>query len=111
MMLRDEYGLAAVVRSPWRAAGSTFSAFLVCGLVPLAPFVAGVRSAFWVASTATSLMFVVIGAVKSRWSTQPCGILVSGRLRLAAVLPPSPMQSGPGFATSPVDHNTEIADL
>src|SRR5438105_1686451 len=35
MMLRDEYGLPTAVRSPWRAAGSTFSAFLLCGLVPL----------------------------------------------------------------------------
>jgi VIT1/CCC1 family predicted Fe2+/Mn2+ transporter len=71
MMLRYEYGLPAAVRSPWRAAGSTFSAFLLCGLVPLVPFVAGLNSAFWVASTATGLMFVLIGALKSRWSIQP----------------------------------------
>jgi len=71
MMLRYEYGLPAAVRSPWRAAGSTFSAFLLCGLVPLVPFVAGLKSAFWVASTATSLMFVLIGALKSRWSVHP----------------------------------------
>ncbi len=31
MMLRYEYGLPAAVRSPWQAAGSTFSAFLLCG--------------------------------------------------------------------------------
>ena len=71
MMLRYEYGLPAAVRSPWRAAGSTFSAFLLCGLVPLVPFVVGLKSAFWVASTATSLMFVLIGALKSRWSVHP----------------------------------------
>jgi VIT1/CCC1 family predicted Fe2+/Mn2+ transporter len=71
MMLREEYGLPAAVRSPWRAAGSTFSAFLLCGLVPLVPFVAGLKSAFWVASAATSLMFVLIGALKSRWSIRP----------------------------------------
>ena len=29
MMLREEYGLPAEVRSPWRAAAATFSAFLV----------------------------------------------------------------------------------
>ncbi|HEV8041452.1 MAG TPA: VIT1/CCC1 transporter family protein [Bryobacteraceae bacterium] len=71
MMLRYEYGLPASVRSPWRAAGSTFSAFLICGVVPLVPFVAGLNGAFWVASTATGLMFVLIGALKSRWSVQP----------------------------------------
>ena len=70
MMLRYEYGLPSAVRSPWRAAGSTFSAFLLCGLVPLVPFVAGLESAFWVASTATALMFVFIGALKSRWSIE-----------------------------------------
>ncbi|MGP0073205.1 MAG: VIT1/CCC1 transporter family protein [Bryobacteraceae bacterium] len=71
MMLRYEYGLPASVRSPWRAAASTFSAFLACGLVPLVPFLVGVTSAFWVASAATSLTFVLIGALKSRWSIQP----------------------------------------
>lgn len=71
MMLRYEYGLPAAVRSPWRAAGATFSAFLICGLVPLLPFVAGLRSAFPVASIATGLMFMLIGALKSRWSVQP----------------------------------------
>lgn len=68
MMLRYEYGLPSAVRSPWRAAGSTFAAFVFCGLVPLIPFVAGLKGAFWVASMATGLMFVLIGALKSRWS-------------------------------------------
>lgn len=71
LMIREEYGLPAGVRSPWRAALSTFSAFLVCGLVPLVPFVAGLSNAFWVASAATSLTFLSIGALKSRWSIQP----------------------------------------
>jgi vacuolar iron transporter family protein len=70
MMLREEYGLPAVVRSPWRAAASTFSAFLVCGLVPLLPFEAGLKNPFWIASAVTSLMFLAIGALKSRWSTE-----------------------------------------
>lgn len=71
MMLRYEYGLPSSVRSPWRAAASTFSAFLLCGLVPLVPFVAGLSGAFLVASTATGVMFVLIGALKSRWSIEP----------------------------------------
>jgi len=67
-MLREEYGLPTVVRSPSHAAAATFSAFLLCGLVPLAPFVARLPSAFQVAAATTGLLFVVIGAVKSKWS-------------------------------------------
>ena len=63
-MLRDEYGLPVAVRSPWRAVGSTFSAFFLCGLVPLAPFVAGRRDAFWLASAATAVTFALIGALR-----------------------------------------------
>ena len=70
-MLRHEYGLPARVRSAWRAAGATLSAFVLCGLVPLAPFVIGVRDAFWMAAGATGLVFAAIGALKSRWSPQP----------------------------------------
>jgi vacuolar iron transporter family protein len=71
MMLHEEYGLPATMRSPWRAAVSTFSAFVACGLVPLVPFLAGWREAFWSTCAATGLMFVLIGAIKSRWSTRP----------------------------------------
>ncbi len=71
LMLRNEYGLPAAVRSPWRAAASTFSAFLVCGLVPLLPFQAGLPHPFGIASAATGLMFLLIGALKSRWSIEP----------------------------------------
>jgi vacuolar iron transporter family protein len=83
IMLREEYGLPAEVRSPWRAAAATFSAFMVCGLVPLAPFAASVAGAFWLASAMTCSMFVIIGALKSRWSIRPwwhsaMGTLVAG---------------------------------
>jgi VIT1/CCC1 family predicted Fe2+/Mn2+ transporter len=71
MMLRDEYGLPAAVRSPWRAAGSTFSAFLICGLIPLLPFLAGVRRPFEIAAAVTAVVFLGIGALKSRWSVEP----------------------------------------
>jgi VIT1/CCC1 family predicted Fe2+/Mn2+ transporter len=71
VMLRDEYGLPTRIRSPWRAGAATFSAFLGCGLVPLLPFVAGVRDPFAVAALATGLVFGAIGALKSRWSPHP----------------------------------------
>ena len=70
-MLRDEYGLPASVRSPMRAAASTFSAFLICGLVPVLPFIARLPGAFWVAAATTGLVFALIGALKSRWSIRP----------------------------------------
>lgn len=70
-MLRDEHGLPASIRSPWRAAASTFIAFVVCGLVPLLPFLMELGDAFWAASTATGVVFFAIGAVKSRWSPRP----------------------------------------
>jgi VIT1/CCC1 family predicted Fe2+/Mn2+ transporter len=68
LMLRFEYGLPARIRSAWWAAGATLAAFVLCGLVPLVPFVVGVRDAFWTAAGATALVFAVIGALKSRWS-------------------------------------------
>lgn len=71
MMLRDEYGLPEGVRSPWRAALMTFSAFLVCGFVPLVPFIAELKNAFSTACVVTGLMFVLVGALKSRWSVRP----------------------------------------
>jgi VIT1/CCC1 family predicted Fe2+/Mn2+ transporter len=82
VMLRYEYGLPAEVRSPWRAAGSTFAAFLVCGLIPLVPFVAGLQDPFLVAAAATSLVFILIGALKSRWSTRPWWYSALGTLAI-----------------------------
>jgi vacuolar iron transporter family protein len=70
IMLRDEYGLAAALRLPRKAALLTFSAFLLCGLVPLVPFALSLNNAFWTASAVTGLMFLLIGALKSRWTTQ-----------------------------------------
>lgn len=66
-MLAEEYGLATAQRSPWAAAATTFLAFLVCGLVPLLPYVLGGGIA--ASTTATAITFFGIGSVKSRWST------------------------------------------
>lgn len=70
-MLTEEYGLPLTVRSPWLAALSTFSAFLLCGLAPLIPFLFGATDAFWLSTILTSAVFFAIGSVKSRWSTSP----------------------------------------
>jgi VIT1/CCC1 family predicted Fe2+/Mn2+ transporter len=71
LMLLHEYGLPARIRSPWRAAGTTLWAFVLCGMVPLVPFVVGARDAFWLAVVTTGLVFAAIGALKSRWSPRP----------------------------------------
>ena len=68
-MLTEEYGLPAQARSPWLAAMSTFSAFIVCGLVPLIPFLLGTSEPLWASIFLTGAVFFVIGSVKSSWST------------------------------------------
>ena len=68
-MLADEYGLPQEARSPWLAALSTFSAFLVCGLAPLLPFLFSMKSAIVFSTFLTGAVFFLIGSVKSRWSS------------------------------------------
>lgn len=69
-MLTEEYGVPRVLRSPIKAALSTFAAFVICGLVPLLPYLNGSQDAFVTASVMTASVFFAIGAVKSRWSLQ-----------------------------------------
>ena len=68
-MLTEEYGLPYEVRSPWIAAVSTFSAFFVCGLIPLLPYLFKFTHAFVISMLVTGAIFFAIGSVKSRWST------------------------------------------
>ncbi|HXC72210.1 MAG TPA: VIT1/CCC1 transporter family protein [Pyrinomonadaceae bacterium] len=68
-MLTDEYGLPHEVRSPWIAAISTFTAFLICGLVPLLPYLIGMEHSFAASTILTGIVFATIGSIKSRWST------------------------------------------
>jgi VIT1/CCC1 family predicted Fe2+/Mn2+ transporter len=68
-MLTEEYGLPQKLRSPWLAATATFTAFLVCGLVPLLPYLFGLSSPLASSMTLTAIVFFAIGSVKSRWST------------------------------------------
>lgn len=70
-MLADEYGLSEMVRSPMLSAASTFIAFLICGLVPLMPYLIGNEDSFTVSLVATAIVFFGIGAAKSTWSPQP----------------------------------------
>lgn len=67
-MLTEEYGLPKVLRSPLRAGLSTFLAFLLCGAVPLLPFMLGLGTAFTSSIALTGAVFFGIGSIKSRWS-------------------------------------------
>jgi len=67
-MLSEEYGLPKAVRSPLKAAASTFAAFMLCGLVPLLPFVVNAPSSFMLSTIMTGVVFFLIGSGKSRWS-------------------------------------------
>lgn len=70
-MLAEEYGLTPVVRAPAKSALATFSAFLICGVVPLVPFIVTIPNPFIVALVTTGLVFFAIGTIKSLWSLAP----------------------------------------
>lgn len=68
-MLMEEYGLPREIRSAWVAGEMTFAAFIVCGLIPLLPFIFGTSESFFVSMALTGAVFFLIGSIKSRWST------------------------------------------
>ncbi|WP_170790373.1 VIT1/CCC1 transporter family protein [Ruegeria lacuscaerulensis] len=71
LMIEGEYGLGSVDPHPMKAAMATFLAFLVAGMIPLLPFLAGVERAFALSAWMTMGVFFAIGALKSRWSLAP----------------------------------------
>ncbi|HSL22568.1 MAG TPA: VIT1/CCC1 transporter family protein [Vicinamibacterales bacterium] len=82
-MVTEEYGLPREVRSPVLAALATFSAFAVCGFVPLLPFVFGMTSPLAEATILTALVFLGIGSLKgvvaaTRWWYSAVETLVIG---------------------------------
>ncbi len=84
-MLTEEYGLPLEIRSPILAAASTFSAFLVCGAVPLVPWVLGVPHALTWSAAATGLAFFAVGCARSRWSPYPWWKTGLGTLAVGSV--------------------------
>ena len=77
VMLTDELGLAPQLPDPVRAAATTFAAFVVVGMLPLLPFVAGllapdlIARPFGWSALATGAGFFTVGAVKGRLVGQP----------------------------------------
>jgi VIT1/CCC1 family predicted Fe2+/Mn2+ transporter len=70
-MMTEEHGLPPISRSPARAALMTFLAFLLCGAIPLLPFVAGLPNSIGTSTLMTGLTFFLIGSLRSRWSPAP----------------------------------------
>lgn len=68
MMVAEEYGISTTVPKPLPAALATFWAFLLCGSVPLLPFLLSMPNPFSTAIIATGMTFFAIGAMKSRWA-------------------------------------------
>lgn len=67
-MLTEEYGLPQSLRKPLAAAFATFLAFVLCGAVPLAPYLFSSNHQFASSSVMTGIVFFVIGSIKSLWS-------------------------------------------
>lgn len=71
LMLVDEYGVSPVSSVPTLAASATFFAFMLCGIVPLLPFLIGVSDPFVVTVFITGAVFFAIGTAKSNWTLAP----------------------------------------
>jgi VIT1/CCC1 family predicted Fe2+/Mn2+ transporter len=70
-MMTEEHGLPAIARSPGKAAIMTFLAFVICGSVPLLPFIASAPGSVWTSTVMTGLTFFAIGSLRSYWSPTP----------------------------------------
>jgi vacuolar iron transporter family protein len=88
-MIREEYGLTLEERSPLKAAGMTFLAFILLGALPLAPFIyeylsqGSTMHSYRISTLVTVGSFFVVGAVKSRfvdrkWYTSGLTTLLAG---------------------------------
>ncbi len=67
-MMTEEHGLPPVSRSPLRAGMLTFIAFVVCGFLPIAPFIIGIKASLSASVVMAGLTFFLIGSMRSRWS-------------------------------------------
>jgi VIT1/CCC1 family predicted Fe2+/Mn2+ transporter len=69
-MLAEEYGVSRPIYTPVNAALNTFIAFVLCGAMPLVPFVFKFAEAPASALGMAGLTFFAIGSFKSLWSVK-----------------------------------------
>lgn len=74
-MLQEEYGVSKPNHSALKSGVHTFSAFFICGSMPLIPFllpaaVMSITFAPWAALFLSALTFFIIGSMKSFWSVK-----------------------------------------
>jgi len=67
-MMTEEHGHSRPLRTPLKSALATFAAFVICGSVPLIPFVIGMPASILTACVVTGLTFFAIGSLRSLWS-------------------------------------------
>jgi len=94
-MLVEEYGLSTNLRSPIKSGFSTFASFVICGSVPLVPFLFAIEPAFEIALISTAIAFFLIGTIKSKWSLAKWWL--SGMETLAIGAAASAMAYGIGY--------------
>lgn len=69
-MLAEEYGVSKPIYTPIKAALNTFMAFLICGAMPLVPFVTPMGDKDFWALVFAGLTFFAIGSFKSLWTVK-----------------------------------------
>lgn len=69
-MMAEEYGFGKSRPDAIKAALNTFSAFLLCGAMPVLPFLLNLPHSVVLSLTLSGLTFFAIGAMKSLWSVK-----------------------------------------
>ncbi len=69
-MMQEEYGLSRPINTPIHAAAHTFAAFVVCGSMPVLPFLLSFPYAPEWALALSGITFFIIGSLKSVWSVK-----------------------------------------
>ena len=94
-MLLEEHGVMESRHSPLVAGIYTFVAFVLCGLVPLLPYLAGYSASLTLATAMSAVVFFAIGSAKSKWSFESW--YVSGTRTLAIGLTAAALAYAVGY--------------